>query len=330
MPAKPKSKPSESKSGKTTRDGFADGLMHLGEHVKEVVALTADLGKSVGMEDFEKEYPQRFFQIGIAEQNMAGIAAGLALEGYIPFMSSFASFQPMRNLDQIRTSICIMDTNVKIVSSHAGFSYAGDGIQIQTLEDIAVMRSLPNMQVLVPADAEQAAQMVKLMAKHTGPQYIRLGRAPLPKLSGYVGVDPDSFEETEIGKAQVLRPGGDAVIIATGVMVFIALDAAAQLASQGVHVQVLNMHTIKPLDVQAVLSAAEATGRIVTVEEHQAAGGLGSAVSEVLATSDIHCRQRIVAVQDQFGETSRDNADLYTSRGLTVENVVSKVKELLQ
>lgn len=311
------------------RDGFGQGLLDLAGQNKDVVALTADLGSSLKMDDFKKMYPNRFIEVGIAEQNMAGIAAGLALEGKIPYAGTFASFQPMRNLDQIRTSICIMDAPVKLVSSHAGFSYAADGVQIQALEDIAIMRSLPNMEVFVPADAEQAAQLTKLIANTNKPAYLRLGRADAPVLSTCDLVDKDLMGPLELGRAQLLQSGGDATIIATGYMVYQALIAAKLLREQGVYASVINIHTIKPLDRETVLQAAAATGRVITIEEAQEAGGLGSAVAELIAQSGIGCKLRIIGVQDQFGTTAQTASELWEAKGLTAQNILAKLKEIL-
>lgn len=311
-----------------TRDGFGKALLELGEN-KKVVALSADLGHSLAMTEFIKKFPDQFVQTGIAEQNMAGVAAGLALEGLIPFMGSFASFQPMRNLDQIRTSICMMNANVKIISSHAGFSYGGDGIQIQALEDIAIMRALPNMQVFVPADAQQAYELTLEMAKHDGPQYLRLGRAPTIALQDHPAVDPDFFSPARPAQAQLLRGGTDAVIFACGQMVFTALDAALDLAADGIHAQVVNLHTVKPLDTATLLESISICKRFVTVEEHQLAGGMGSAVLEEISDKGLTFSHRAVAVRDQFGETARSNQELYDSRGLSKQNIINSVKTLM-
>lgn len=313
----------DSLSGLATRDGFAAGLMSLAKTDKKVVALSADLTKSVGMQDFEQEFPERFFQLGIAEQNMAGVACGLALEGKTVFMGSFASFQPYRNLDQIRSSICTMNANVKIVSSHAGFSYPPDGIQVQALEDIAIMRSLPNMLVLVPADAQQAAELTEQSAVINGPVYIRVGRAPVGDLSSMTKELP----ATRIGKAQVIKEGKDAVIIACGYMVEQAYQAISAL--RGLNIGLVNMHTIKPLDTKAVLHLAERYGKIITVEEHQTAGGLGSAVAEVLAQSNLDVRLKILAVSDRFGDTGETPAQMYDAYGISAKHIESAVVEIL-
>jgi transketolase len=311
------------------RDGFGTGLLQVGKQEARVVALTADLGSSVKMDDFAKAFPERFFQIGVAEQNMAGVAAGLALGGKIPYIGSFASFQPMRNLDQIRTSIAMMNLPVKIVSSHAGFSFPGDGIQIQALEDVAIMRALPNMEVYVPADAQQAAEITLAIASRPAPAYLRLGRSPAAALFDHQFVDHDIIQPLKLGQAQFLTRGGDGAIITNGYMVDNALQAAAQLALQGIHFTVINMHTVKPLDVQAIIQAAEITKRIVVVEEHQASGGLAGGVAEALAQHAPEARLKIVAVQDSFGDTASTQTELWEHFGLMPHHIVENSLALL-
>lgn len=305
-----------SESTKSIRDGFGAGLSKLGEINPKVLALTADLGESVRMQEFAGKYPERFVEMGIAEQNMAAVAAGLALEGYIPFTGSFASFQPYRNLDQIRTSICIMNANVKLVSSHAGFSYPADGVQIQALEDVAVMRVLPNMTVVVPADAKQAESLTMQIADHVGPVYLRIGRAETPELSG---------PEVTLGKAQLLRQGSDLTLIACGYMVSQALQVADTLAKQGMQVRVLNIHTIKPIDRDAVLAAAHETKSIVTIEEHQITGGLGAAVAECLADGGVAAKLKIIGVRDVFGDTAQTIDQLWTRYGLDSDSILQQI-----
>jgi transketolase len=307
------------------RDGFGEGFMLAGTQNKQVVGLSADLVESVRMHKFAERYPNRFWNTGIQEQNMATVAAGLALEGFIPYMGTFANFQPGRNLDQIRTSICMMQANVKIISSHAGFSYGQDGVTVQMLEDIAIMRALPHMQVLVPADANQAAEMARQIADITGPVYLRLGRAATPVLPIPSALALNA--QFQIGKAQMLREGNDITLIACGYMVEKCLQVAKQLAPQGIDVRVINMHTIKPLDSQSIIKAAEETQAIITVEEHQVAGGLGSAVAEVLAQSKTRVPLKIIGVEDQFGE-SGTTEDLWQRCGLTVEHITTAVKQL--
>ncbi len=314
---------------KTIRDGFGDGLLELGHRNKDVIALTADLASSVKMVAFAQRYPERFIEVGIAEQNMAGIAAGLALSGKIPYIGSFSSFQPMRNLDQIRTSICIMNAPVKIVSSHGGFSFAADGIQIQALEDIAIMRTLPNMQVVVPADYHQTKQFAQEIAEIDGAVYLRIGRSAAPDLESHPLVDKSIYQPPRFGELQRLRGGGDGVIFACGYMVDLALQASAQLVEKGFHFSVANIHTIKPLDVAGVVEAAQATGRVITVEEHQRAGGLGSAIAETLLQHKVDFKMQMIGVEDTFGETAKSSEELWQSRGLTVENILSACHSLL-
>jgi len=322
--------PNNSTTETSIRDGFGRGLLKVAKLYPEIVALSADLTESVRMQDFEKKYPEHFFQVGIAEQNMAGIAAGLALSGYIPFIGSFACFQPYRNLDQMRTSICMMNANVKIISSHAGLSYAADGIQVQALEDVGIMRMLPNMTVIVPADAEQAEVLTQEMVKLEGPVYLRLGREQASVLSARkVDSKAEKFPAIEIGKAQMIREGLDITIIACGYMVAKALDAAMELSNQGISAQVINLHTIKPLDTHTILTAAKKTGHVLTVEDHQAAGGMGSAVAELLVQAKDDVKMKILGVGDQFGQTAKTSAELWEAYGLTSKNIVNEAQKLL-
>ncbi|KXK25877.1 MAG: 1-deoxy-D-xylulose-5-phosphate synthase [candidate division WS6 bacterium OLB20] len=306
---------------KPIRDGFGEGFLNIGAAIPDVIGLNADLTESVRMHLFEEKYPERFFQVGICEQNMAGVAAGMALSGKIPYMGSFANFSPGRNYDQIRTSICMMNANVKIVSSHAGFSHGSDGITVQMLEDIAMMRSLPNMTVLVPADAYQAMQMAEAAATIEGPVYLRLGRSETPLLFA---------EGTPFvpGEAQLLRDGSHVTIFAAGYLVFRALLAADNLHKQGIEAQVINIHTIKPLDEASVLAAAAKTGAVVTAEEAQVNGGLGGAIAEVLGRK-LPTPMEMVAVMDQFGETGT-TMDLNKSRNLMEDDIVAAVLHVLE
>lgn len=298
---------------KPIRDGFGEGFVRVGGMRPEVVGLCADLTESVRMHEFEHTYPDRFLQMGVSEQNMAGVAAGLALSGKIPYMGSFATFSPGRNYDQIRISICMMNANVKIVSSHAGFSHGEDGITVQMLEDIAMMRALPNMSVVVPADYKQASQAAVEIADVNGPVYLRLGRSATPVLFD----DSDPFE---FGKIQELRPGSDLTIFACGYLVFRALLAADRLATQGINAQVINVHTIKPLDESGILEAVGATHAVVTAEEAQVNGGLGGAIAELLSRR-YPVPVEMVAVMDRFGQTG-SSIELHQSRGLMEENIV--------
>jgi len=318
----PKKKPEQ----KGIRDGFGEALVQLGRNNPDVVALNADLTSSIRMAEFQERYPERFFQVGIAEQNMAGVAAGLALSGKIPFMGSFSSFQPMRNLDQIRSSISIMGANVKIISSHAGFSYAPDGVQIEAFEDIGVMRMLPGMIVLVPADSDQAYQLTINSADIDGPVYIRLGREKTRALSDR-GLN---IPEVRIGEAQHLIAGDDLVIFANGYMVNESLDAAEELKKAGYNVGVINIHSVKPLDKESILKVVSKTGKIISVEEHQKAGGLGSSIAELLADFGDPYVHKIMGVDDTFGETARTNVELLDKYGLTARHIVKEAVQLLE
>lgn len=308
----------------SVREGFGAAMVELGSK-PEIVALSADLSESLKLDAFKDKYPDKYIEVGIAEQNMAGVATGLALEGMIPFSCTFASFQPMRNLDQIRSSICITNANVKLVSSHAAFSFPGDGVQIQALEDIAIMRTLPNMTVLVPADAFQARELTLQAASHVGPVYLRLGRANVPSISLNPLTDQELFTPTQMGKGQILRQGGDATIIACGYMVNNALKAAEILQEQGMYVGVVNMHTIKPIDVELIKEISQHTRRIITIEEHQTIGGLGGAVAEVLATLTNSPKLTMIGVNDSFGDTARDVEWLWQQHGLTPEQIAATI-----
>ncbi|MDN5347761.1 MAG: transketolase [Clostridia bacterium] len=303
-----------------TREAYGRALVDLGRLERRIVVLDADLSKSTKTEYFAKEFPERFFNMGIAEQNLMGTAAGLALAGKIPFASTFAVFAAGRAYDQIRNTIAYPRLNVKIAATHAGLSVGEDGASHQALEDIALMRALPNMTVIVPADAEETRQAVKAAAEHYGPVYLRLGRMNVPRIYG-------NDYRFILGKADWLRRGHMATIIACGLMVAEALRAQEMLAAQGLEVGVLNMSTIKPLDREAVMEAAE-TGAIVTAEEHNVVGGLGSAVAEALVEMKPVPMKR-VGVQDVFGE-SGSAEELLTKYGLTAGAILEAVKEVIR
>ncbi|HSX41963.1 MAG TPA: transketolase C-terminal domain-containing protein [Candidatus Saccharimonadales bacterium] len=303
-----------------TRDGFGQGLLELGKNNQNVVALTADLTESTRVEAFAKAYPERFIEVGVAEQNMAGIAAGLALGGKIPFMASYAVFSPGRNWDQIRVSICYSDLNVKIVGAHAGLTVGPDGATHQALEDIAITRVLPNMTVIVPADSIEARKATLALANHIGPAYLRLGRSK-------VSVITSEKTPFEIGKALKLTAGDDVTIFACGVMVATALKAAKQLDGK-VSVAVINLHTIKPIDSTAIIESAKATGAIVTAEEHQVAGGMGSAVAEVVAAHH-PVPIEFVGVRDTFGESGEPD-ELLEHYKLGVDDVLAAVEKVMR
>lgn len=278
-----------------TRDGFGEELALLGKENRNVVVVSADLEDATRAEYFKKACPERFFTMGIAEQDMIGMAAGLASEGFIAVTNSFATFLTNRAYDQIRMDICYNNLNVKLAATHAGITVGEDGASAQCLEDIAIMRVLPNMKVLCPMDTVEAKKATKAMLAEKGPFYIRLSRAPLPVVT-------DEATPFVIGKANVMREGKDATIIACGVMVAEALGAAEELAKENISVRVVNMHTIKPLDVDMITVCAKETGAIVTAEEHQVAGGLGSAVAEVLV-QHTPVPVEMVGMQDAFGQT---------------------------
>jgi transketolase len=304
-----------------TRDAYGRALVAVGAENPHIVVLDADLAKSTKTIEFKKRFPERFFDFGVAEQNMMGTAAGLAAAGKIPFCSTFAVFATGRAFDQVRQSIAYTRLNVKIAASHAGITVGEDGASHQSIEDIALMRVLPHMTVFVPADAREVEGAVRAAVEIEGPVYIRLGRAPVPVLHG------DDFAFVP-GRALEMRPGRDATVIATGIMVAAALEAAALLEPEGLDVRVLDIHTIKPLDVAAVVAAARETGAVVTAEEHSIIGGLGSAVAEVLGE---HCPVplRRVGLADVFGESGRPD-ELLVKYGLTPEHVAEAVRAVVR
>jgi len=305
---------------KDTRSGFGEGLRILGETNPKVVALCADLTGSLKMDAFQKNHPDRFFQVGIAEANMMGIAAGMTIGGKIPFTGTFANFSTSRVYDQIRQSIAYSRKNVKICASHAGLTLGEDGATHQVLEDIGMMRMLPNMTVVVPADYNQTLQATLAIAAWDGPVYLRFGRPSVPIFT------PEEAK-FQIGKADVLVTGTDVSIIACGHLVWKALEAQIQLSQQGISAEVINMHTIKPLDEQAILASVAKTGCVVTAEEHMKHGGLGDAVAQVLAINH-PAPQIYVAVNDTFGESGTPN-ELLKKYGLEPENIVAAALDVI-
>ena len=303
------------------RMGFGRGLLEAGHTDKSIVALCADLTSSTKMDEFAKSYPERFIEVGIAEQNLVTVAAGMALAGKIPFVSSYAAFSPGRNWEQIRTTICLNEVGVKIVGSHAGVSVGPDGATHQMLEDLALMRVLPGMMVVAPADSVEASKATKALAKHPGPAYIRLAREKSP----VVTTQESPFS---LSKAQVLRSGRDATIVACGTMVYQALLAARQLEDEGLDVEVINAAVIKPLDVITVTASARKTGAVVTAEEHQIAGGLGGALAEALGDHYPVPMSR-VGMLDRFGESGTPD-ELLQHFGLSAENIATRVKEVIK
>jgi transketolase len=302
---------------KDTRSGFGAGLHELGKSNPNVVALCADLTGSLKMDAFKKDFPERFIQVGIAEANMMGIAAGLTIGGKIPFTGTFANFSTGRVYDQIRQSIAYADKNVKICASHAGLTLGEDGATHQILEDIGLMRMLPGMTVVVPCDHNQTKQATIAIAAHEGPVYLRFGR---PKWPVFIPADMPF----EIGKAQRLIEGTDVSIFACGHLVWRALQAAEELEKQGVKAEVINVHTIKPLDVEAVLASVAKTGCAVSCEEHNRFGGLGDAIAQVL-TTHTPAPQEFVAVNDSFGESGTPD-QLLKKYGLDTPDIVKAAK----
>ena len=306
--------------GKATREAYGEALKEIGGKNEQIVVLDADLSKSTKTNVFAKAYPQRFFNVGIAEQNLVGTAAGLAASGKTPFVSTFAMFAAGRAFEQIRNSVCYPKLNVKVAATHAGLTVGEDGASHQAIEDVSLMRSLPNMTVLVPADEEETRQAIAWAAAYQGPVYIRLGRMSVDNVSpeGYVFAP---------AKAAVLTEGNDVALIANGVMVMAALEAAKMLAAEGIQARVINMASVKPLDEAAVVSAAKETGAIVTCEEHSIIGGLGSAVSEVLAEQAPAPLER-VGVKDTFGESGKPK-ELLAKYGLTAADVAEAARRVV-
>lgn len=298
---------------KDTRSGFGDGLLEAGKQNSEVVALCADLTGSLKMNAFQNEFPERFFQVGIAEANMIGMAAGMTIGGKIPYTGTFANFSTGRVYDQIRQSVAYSQKNVKICASHAGLTLGEDGATHQILEDIGMMRMLPNMTVIVPCDYQQTKQATIAISKHEGPVYLRFGRPVVPIFT------PENAPFT-IGKADVLVEGSDVTIIACGHLVWKSIEAAQELEKQGIKAEVINMHTIKPLDVEAILKSVSKTKCVVTAEEHMTNGGLGEAVAQVLAQNN-PTPQEFVSVNDKFGESGTPE-ELMIKYGLDAKNII--------
>jgi len=305
---------------KDTRSGFGQGLLELGRSNPLVVALCADLTGSLKMDAFEKEFPDRFFQTGIAEANMMGIASGLAIGGKIPFTGTFANFSTGRVYDQIRQSIAYSNKNVKICASHAGLTLGEDGATHQILEDIGMMKMLPNMVVINPCDYNQTRLATLAIEKHIGPVYLRFGRPKVPVFT------PEDYPFV-IGKAIMLNEGKDVSIFATGHLVWEAIEAGKILAEKGIDAEIINIHTIKPLDVEAVLTSVAKTGCAVTAEEHQINGGLGDSIAQVLTLNN-PAPVEMVAVMDSFGESGTPE-QLMKKYGLSAENIVEKVLKVI-
>lgn len=303
-----------------TRSGFGAGLLELGRKNPNVVGLCADLTGSLKMGDFQKEFPDRFIQCGVAEANMMGVAAGLTIGGKIPFTGTFANFSTGRVYDQIRQSIAYSDKNVKICASHAGLTLGEDGATHQILEDLGMMKMLPGMTVINPCDYNQTKAATLAIADHLGPVYLRFGR---PKVANFTEADA----KFEIGKALMLSEGTDVSIFATGHLVWKAIEAGHILAEQGISAEIINIHTIKPLDVAAVLESVQKTGCAVTAEEHMVLGGLGESIASVLARNN-PAPMEIVAVNDTFGESGTPE-ELMRKYGIDTPNVVDAVKKVM-
>lgn len=304
-----------------TRDGYGKALLELGSQDGRVVVLTADLAESTRVLEFAQKYPGRFVECGVAEQNMMGIAAGLALAGKVPFVSSYAVFSPGRNWDQLRVSVCYSQLNVKIAGAHSGISVGPDGATHQALEDVAITRVLPNLTVVVPCDAVETKKATVALGKMSGPAYFRFAREKTPVIT----TDKTPFA---VGRAEVFKDGSDAVIIASGPVLYSGLLAALELEAEGISVMVLNNHTIKPIDAAAIIQAAQKTGAVVTVEEHQIMGGCGSAVCEVLA-QNFPVPVEMVGVRDRFGESGKP-AELIEKFGMGKTAVKDAVKRVLK
>lgn len=306
---------------KDTRSGFGAGLSELGKSNPNVVALCADLTGSLKMDAFQKDHPERFFQVGIAEANMIGMAAGLAIGDKIPFTGTFANFSTGRVYDQIRQSVAYSNKNVKICASHAGVTLGEDGATHQILEDIGLMKMLPNMVVINPCDYNQTKAATIAIAEYEGPVYLRFGRPAVPNFTS-------ATDKFEIGKALMLNEGADVTVFATGHLVWKAIEAGKILAEKGISIELINIHTIKPLDAEAVLKSVRKTRCVVTAEEHQMNGGLGDSICQLLAR-ELPTPVEMVAVNDSFGESGTPD-ELMAKYGLDTKNVVEAVEKVLK
>jgi transketolase len=304
---------------RATREGFGKAILELGMKNKNIIALSAGVGDSTMAHSLKAKIPEQYIEAGIAEANLIGMSAGLALAGKIPFPTSFASFLPGRCYDQIRQSVCYSNLNVKLVATHAGLTVGQDGATHQMMEDVAMLRATPNIKIIVPCDALEAEKATYAVAKTNGPFYLRLGREKIP-------VFTDNKTSFEVGKSITLKEGKDITIIACGIMVYYALLAAEKLEKENVSVRVINMHTIKPIDKDAIIKAAKETKAIVTAEEAQIYGGLGSAVAEVIS-QNYPVPMKIIGMPDKFGESGK-SSDLMKKYGLTDNEIYFAVKKL--
>lgn len=303
-----------------TREAYGKALAEIGVNNEKIVVLDADLSKSTKTADFKNVCPERFFNMGIAEGNMMSVAAGLATCGKIPFASTFAIFAAGRAFEQIRNSICYPRLNVKICATHAGLTVGEDGASHQAIEDLSIMRSIPNMTVICPSDGVETKAAIKAISEYNGPCYVRLGRMAVNTIN-----DENTYK-FEIGKGVEVKQGNDVTIIATGIMVDEAIEASEELAKYGISARVINIHTLKPIDKEIIIKAAKETGAIVTAEEHSIIGGLGSSVCEVLA-EECPVPVKRIGVKDTFGESGKPN-DLLEKYGLKAKNIVEAVKTL--
>lgn len=303
----------------STRDGFGKALLELGETNKDVVVLSADLTESVRAHWFRDKFPERFVSHGVAEQDMISAAAGMALSGKIPFACTFGAFASGRAWDQVRVSACYMNLNVNIAGSHGGISVGGDGATHQALEEIALMRIIPHMTVVVPADGEEAFEATKQAVEINGPVYLRLGRENVPIIKGK--------PKFKIGKASLLVEGKDVTIVACGHLVHVAIEAANELKNKNISARVINLHTPAPIDKETLVKAAKETGAVLTIEEHTVYGGMGSAVAEVLA-ENFPVPMKLLGMRDQFG-VSGEPSELFEYFGLTKENIIKETEKLL-
>ncbi len=304
-----------------TRKGYGQGVLDLGAENENVVVLTADLAESTQVLEFAKKYPERFVECGVAEQNMMGIAAGLALYGKIPFVSSYATFSPGRSWDQFRVSVCYSQANVKVAGAHTGISVGPDGATHQALEDVAITRVLPNLTVVVPCDAIEARKCVVALGRMKGPAYFRLGRSK----TSIITTQQTPFQ---IGKAEIFKDGKDVAIIASGPVLYNGLLAAMELEKENISVMVVNNHTIKPIDSETIISAAKKCGAVVTLEEHQTMAGCGSAVCEVLA-QNYPVPVEMLGMPNSFGESGQPE-ELIEKYGMGKESIKKAIKKVLQ
>ncbi len=311
---------------KAMRDGYGEAMVEIGKKNEKIVVLVADLTDSLKVRGFKEMFPDRFFEMGIAEQNMMGVAAGMALSGKVPVVNSFGVFSPGRNWDQLRVSVCLSKANVKVIAGHAGFGNGGDGANQQSMEDMGCVRVLPNLMVVAPCDYEQVKKAMVVIAEHHGPVMMRITKESRPAVT-------TKMTPFVLGKAQVLRRGKEVTVIACGGLVYEALMAAEMLSGK-VDVEVINVHTIKPVDRETILRSAAKTRLVVTAEEHQVIGGLGSAVAEVLVEGGKELElgrpvvMRRIGMNDRFGESGKVN-ELMSKYGLNANGIVDKIKELV-